>query len=150
MLAQTRIFLGMAKDGLLPRKMFGAIHPKFKTPHRSTILVGAIVSIVAAVTPIDKVSEMTSMGTLLAFAMICGAVLLLRIKQPNIERPYRAPLLYFVAPAGVLFNIWLMTSLRHDTWKAFFTWAAIGIVVYFLYSYRNSNLHKQALAKENA
>ena len=148
MLSQTRIFLGMAKDGLLPRSMFGAIHPKFKTPHRSTILVGAIVSIVAAVTPIDKVSEMTSMGTLLAFAMICGAVLLLRVRHPEIERPYRAPLLYIVAPLGVGFNIWLMTSLRHQTWTAFFTWATIGIIVYFAYSYRHSNLHKDALAKE--
>ena len=145
MLSQTRIFLGMAKDGLLPKSVFGAIHPRFKTPHRSTMLVGGIVSLVAAFTPIDKVSEMTSMGTLLAFAMICGAVLLLRRSNPELERPYRAPALYFVAPAGVLFNIWLMTSLRHDTWIAFFTWATLGIIVYFAYSYRHSNLNKEAV-----
>ena len=100
MLGQSRIFLGMAKDGLLP-KFFKTIHPTFKTPWKSTILIGFVVSVVSAVTPIDKVSEMCSMGTLLAFAMISGAVLLLRYQQPNIERPYKAPIIWFVAPMGV-------------------------------------------------
>lgn len=142
MLSQTRIFLGMAKDGLLPKSMFASIHPKFKTPWKSTLLVGAIVSIVAAVTPIDKVSEMTSMGTLLAFSMICGAVWLLRKREPHIERPYKAPLLYIVAPLGIIFNVWLMTSLRVDTWKAFLIWGTLGILVYFLYSRHKSNLNQ--------
>jgi basic amino acid/polyamine antiporter, APA family len=141
MLGQTRIFLGMAKDGLLPN-FFKTIHPNFKTPWKSTILVGFIVSVVSALTPIDKVSEMCSMGTLLAFAMISGAVLLLRFQQPNIERPYKAPFIYFVAPMGVLFNVFLMTRVRHDTWRAFLIWSAIGIAVYFLYSRSRSNLHK--------
>jgi basic amino acid/polyamine antiporter, APA family len=140
MLGQTRIFLGMAKDGLLPN-FFKTIHPNFKTPWKSTLLVGFIVSVVSALTPIDKVSEMCSMGTLLAFAMISGAVLLLRFQQPNIERPYKAPFIYFVAPMGVLFNVFLMTRVRHDTWRAFLIWSAIGIAVYFLYSRSRSNLH---------
>lgn len=140
MLGQTRIFLGMAKDGLLP-SFFKEIHANFKTPWKSTILVGGIVSVVAATTPIDKVSEMCSMGTLLAFAMISGAVLLLRFQEPNLERPYKAPLIYFVAPMGVLFNVFLMTQVRHETWKAFFIWSAIGITVYFLYSRNKSNLN---------
>jgi amino acid transporter len=80
MLGQTRIFLGMAKDGLIP-KFFRDLHPNFKTPHKSTVMVGAIISIVAAFTPIDKVSEMCSMGTLLAFAMVCVAVMILRVKK---------------------------------------------------------------------
>jgi basic amino acid/polyamine antiporter, APA family len=143
MLGQTRIFLGMSKDGLLP-KFFGEIHEKFKTPWKSTLLVGGIVSVVAAVTPIDKVSEMCSMGTLLAFAMISGAVLLLRFQQPNIERPYKAPWIYFVAPMGVLFNIFLMTQVRSETWHAFLIWSAIGIIVYFLYSKSKSHLNKVA------
>jgi basic amino acid/polyamine antiporter, APA family len=141
MLGQTRIFLGMAKDGLMP-KFFGEIHEKFKTPWKSTILVGAIVSVVAAITPIDKVSEMCSMGTLLAFAMISGAVLLLRFQQPDIERPYKAPWIYFVAPMGVLFNVFLMTQVRKETWHAFLIWSAIGIAVYFLYSRGKSHLNK--------
>ncbi|NJN34045.1 MAG: amino acid permease [Saprospiraceae bacterium] len=141
MLGQTRIFLGMSKDGLMP-KFFKEIHPTFKTPWKSTLLVGGIVSIVAATTPIDKVSEMCSMGTLLAFAMISGAVLLLRFQEPDLERPYKAPLIYFVAPMGVLFNVFLMTKVRPDTWTAFFVWSAIGIAVYFIYSKNSSNLNK--------
>jgi APA family basic amino acid/polyamine antiporter len=142
MLGQTRIFLGMAKDGLLPKNLFASIHPKYKTPYKSTILVGLIVSIVAAVTPIDKVSEMCSMGTLLAFAMICGAVWILRVKEPQLDRPYKAPFLPVVATLGMGFNIFLMTRVRPDTWKAFLIWSTIGVIVYFLYSRKHSNLHE--------
>ena len=142
MLGQTRIFLGMAKDGLLPKKMFGTLHPKYKTPYKSTILVGFIVSIVSALTPIDKVSEMCSMGTLLAFAMVCLAVLILRVKQPDLERPYKTPLIYFVAPMGVAFNIFLMSQVRENTWYAFLIWGTLGVIIYFLYSRRHSNLNK--------
>ena len=141
LLGQTRIFLGMSKDGLMP-KFFGEIHDKFKTPWKSTILVGGIVSVVAALTPINNVSEMCSMGTLLAFAMISGAVLLLRHQAPDLERPYRAPWIYFVAPMGVLFNVWLMTKVRTETWHAFLIWSSIGIAIYFIYSKRHSNLNK--------
>jgi APA family basic amino acid/polyamine antiporter len=139
MLSQTRIFLGMAKDGLLP-KFFKVIHPTFKTPWKSTILVGGIVSVVAAITPIDKVSEATSMGTLLAFSMICGAVWLLRVREPNLERPYKAPLLPIVATLGILCNLYLMWNLRDDTKIFFVIWSTIGVIVYFLYSMRHSNL----------
>jgi len=141
MLGQTRIFLGMANDGLLPKKLFGAIHPKFKTPWKSTLVVGFIISVVAALTPIDKVSEMCSMGTLLAFGMICIAVWVLRVKQPNLERPYKVPFLPVVAILGAGFNLFLMTRTRHDTQVFFVIWSALGILVYFLYSRRNSNLH---------
>jgi APA family basic amino acid/polyamine antiporter len=142
MLGQTRIFFGMAKDGLLPRGIFGALHPKFKTPYKSTILVGLIVSIVAAVTPINNISEMCSMGTLLAFSMVCLAVLILRKREPDLERPDRTPMVNIIAPLGVLFNIFLMTQVRIHTWYAFIIWGTLGVVVYFLYSKRNSNLEK--------
>jgi APA family basic amino acid/polyamine antiporter len=142
MLGQTRIFFGMAKDGLLPRGIFGALHPKFKTPYKSTILVGLIVSIVAAVTPINNISEMCSMGTLLAFSMVCLAVLILRKREPDLERPYRTPMVNIIAPLGVLFNIFLMTQVRIHTWYAFIIWGTLGVIVYFLYSKRNSNLEK--------
>jgi APA family basic amino acid/polyamine antiporter len=142
MLGQTRIFFGMAKDGLLPRGIFGSLHPKFKTPYKSTLLVGLIVSIVAAVTPINNISEMCSMGTLLAFSMVCLAVLILRKREPNLDRPYKTPMVNIIAPLGVLFNIFLMTQVRIHTWYAFIIWGTLGVVVYFLYSKRNSNLEK--------
>lgn len=153
MLGQTRIFLGMAKDGLLPFKIFGKIHETFKTPFRSTIIVGFVISIVASLTPIDKVSEMCSMGTLLAFAMIALAVLVLRIKQPHLERPFKVPFLPVVSTLGVGFNIFLMMYVRKETWIAFLVWSSIGILVYFLYSRKNSKLNdwekEQALLNEN-
>jgi APA family basic amino acid/polyamine antiporter len=142
MLGQTRIFLGMAKDGLLPKKMFGFIHPKFKTPSRSTILVGGVISVVAAVTPINSVSEMCSMGTLLAFAMISIAVVVLRVKQPQLERPFKTPAIFIIGPAGALFNIGLMYFVRPETWIAFICWSSLGILVYFLYSRNHSNLNQ--------
>lgn len=145
MLGQTRIFLGMAKDGLLPKKMFATIHPKFKTPYRSTILVGAIISVVASLTPINTVSEMCSMGTLLAFAMISGAVWLLRVREPNLERPYKTPALPVVAFLGMGFNLFLMTQVRPMTWVAFLVWGTLGIIVYFAYSRQHSNLHNKEL-----
>jgi len=153
MLGQTRIFLGMSKDGLLPA-MFGKIHSKFKTPFQSTILVGLIISIVASLTPIDKVSEMCSMGTLLAFAMIALAVLILRYKQPDLERPFRVPYLPVISVLGVSFNVFLMCFVRRETWIAFLIWSGIGIVVYFAYSKRNSNLNayekeQEELTKKN-
>jgi APA family basic amino acid/polyamine antiporter len=144
MLGQTRIFLGMAKDGLLPFNIFGKVHETYKTPYRSTILVGAVVSIVAASTPIDKVSEMCSMGTLLAFAMISIAVLIMRIKQPELERPFKTPAVWFVAIAGATFNFGLMYFVRPDTWVAFIIWSTLGLVVYFLYSRKHSHLNDYA------
>lgn len=144
MLGQTRIFLGMAKDGLLPFNIFGKVHETYKTPYRSTILVGAVISIVAAVTPIDKVSEMCSMGTLLAFAMISIAVLIMRIKQPELERPFKTPAVWFVAIAGASFNFGLMYFVRPDTWVAFIVWSTLGLIVYFLYSRKHSHLNDYA------
>ena len=142
MLGQTRVFLGMAKDGLLPFGLFGKLHEKFKTPYKSTLMVGLIISIVASLTPIDKISEMCSMGTLLAFAMVCVAVMILRKKKPELERPYRTPAVYLVGTLGVCFNIFLMCFVRPETWVAFLIWGVIGIIVYFLYSKKNSNLNK--------
>ncbi len=149
MLGQTRIFLGMAKDGLLPKSMFGSLHPKFKTPYKSTLLVGGIISVVAAFTPINKISEMCSMGTLLAFAMVCLAVMILRYKEPQLDRPYKTPILPVVGSLGIGFNVFLMSKVRHETWIAFLVWGSLGILVYFLYSRQNSNLHKHKELKES-
>ena len=140
MLGQTRIFLGMAKDGLLP-PFFKDLHSTFKTPYKSTYLVGAIIALVAAFTPIDKVSEMCSMGTLLAFAMVCIAVMILRYKKPELERPYKTPALYLVGTLGVSFNLFLMYYVRAETWYAFIIWGVIGIAVYFFYSKKHAKLN---------
>ena len=142
MLGQTRIFLGMSKDGLLAG-FFKDLHPKYLTPHKSTLLVGLIISIVAALTPIEKVSEMCSMGTLLAFAMVCMAVMVLRVKKPELERPYKTPAVYVVGTLGVGFNLFLMTQVRTETWYTFIIWGTLGILVYLLYSKRHSNLEKE-------
>lgn len=149
LLSQTRIFLGMAKDGLLPYKIFGYVHPTFKTPARSTLLVGGIVSVVSALTPISNLAEMTSIGTLLAFAMICGAVWMLRIKEPNLHRPFKAPALPIVAFLGVVFNVAMMISLKQNTWIRLIVWVAIGLLIYFLYSYKNSKLNQPTLSHSN-
>jgi APA family basic amino acid/polyamine antiporter len=143
LLSQTRIFLNMAKDGLLPANLFATIHPTFKTPWKSTLLVGGIASVVAAVTPIEKATKMTSIGTLLAFAMICVAVLLLRKKQPGLHRPYKVKYLPLVATLGFLFNVLLMFSLDGSTWLRLLVWSIIGVAIYFLYSAKHSNLNKK-------
>lgn len=142
LLSQTRIFLNMAKDGLLPPAYFAAIHPVYKTPWKSTILVGAIASIVAALTPIEKASKMTSIGTLFAFAMICAAVLILRKKQPDLHRPFRLRYLTLIASLGIIFNVLLMFSLDKSTWLRLLVWSVIGIIIYFAYGARHSNLNK--------
>src|SRR5438270_6577752 len=104
-LSQARIFLAMARDGLLPPGVFGAIHPRFRTPHLSTMLTGGIIAVVAALTPITKLEEMVNIGTLMAFVIVCGAVLLLRIREPHAHRPFRTPFLFVFAPLGILINL---------------------------------------------
>ncbi len=142
MLGQTRVFLGMAKDGLLP-EFFKAIHPDFKTPHKSTILVGFVVSLVAAFTPITVLGDMTSFGTLFAFAMVCGAVWLLRRREPNLERGFKVPALPVVAVLGIGTNLFLIYKLSHLAQLLAVSWLAIGVLVYFVYGQRNSNLNKK-------
>jgi APA family basic amino acid/polyamine antiporter len=143
MLGQTRIFLGMAKDGLLP-KFFRDIHPSFKTPWKSTILVGFVVSVIAAFTPIDVLSHMTSFGTLFAFAMVCGAVWLLRIREPQLQRDFKVPMLPLIASAGILTNIFLIINLDSKALLLSLVWLIVGVLVYFLYSKKHSNLEKNS------
>ncbi|MES2516923.1 MAG: amino acid permease [Bacteroidota bacterium] len=141
MLGQTRVFLGMAKDGLLP-SFFRQIHPNFQTPWKSTILVGLIVSLVASFTPIGVLSDMTSFGTLFAFAMVCLAVLILRQRDPDRDRPFKTPLLIIIAPLGIITNVALMSLLDSKAQQFAVVWMVIGLFVYFLYSRGKSNLNK--------
>jgi amino acid transporter len=137
-LSQARIFLAMARDRLLPPGIFAAIHPRFRTPHRSTILTGVLISLVAAFTPITKLEEMVNIGTLMAFVIVCAAVLLLRIRRPHAERPFRTPFLFVFGPLGILVNLIMMLFLPLDTWIRLVVWLFVGLVIYFTYGRRHS------------
>jgi amino acid transporter len=143
-LSQARIFMAMSRDGLLP-VVFGTVHPRFRTPHVATITTGVVICIVAALTPIRKLAEMVNVGTLMAFVIVCAAVLILRIERPNVTRPFRCPLLWLVAPLGMIVNLTLMLFLPLDTWLRLVIWLVIGFVIYFTYSRRHSHLAKHLM-----
>jgi APA family basic amino acid/polyamine antiporter len=142
-LSQARIFLAMARDRLLPPGIFAAIHPRFRTPHRSTMLTGGIIALVAGLTPIKKLEEMVNIGTLMAFVIVCAAVLLLRIRRPNAERPFRTPFLFVLAPLGILVNLIMMLFLPLDTWIRLVVWLVVGLMIYFCYGIRHSTVGQQ-------
>lgn len=141
MLGQSRIFLGMSKDGLIP-KFFSEIHPVNKTPYKNSIFLGAIIAIVAGFTPISTLADMTSFGTLFAFTMVCVAVWLLRIREPNLQRNFRVPALPVIAVFGILINTFLMYKLEQKAQLLSLGWLAIGLIIYFLYSKNNSKLNQ--------
>jgi APA family basic amino acid/polyamine antiporter len=143
-LSQARIFMAMSRDGLLPQ-IFGTVHPRFRTPHVATIVTGVVICITAALTPIYKLEEMVNVGTLLAFVIVCAAVWVLRSQRPEAHRPFRCPLLWLVAPLGILINLTLMLFLPLDTWMRLVIWLALGLVIYFLYSRRHSHLTRHLL-----
>ena len=136
---QSRIFFQIAKDGLLP-SMFARVHPSLGTPYLSQALIGIIVAIVAALTPIDILGEMVSIGTLFAFILVCGAVVYLRQTDAHVPRPFRTPAVPVVPIAGILCCLALMAFLPWETWLRLFVWLAIGLVVYFAYGRSNSVL----------
>jgi APA family basic amino acid/polyamine antiporter len=142
-LSQARIFLAMARDRLLPPSVFGAIHPRFRTPHLSTMLTGGVITLVAAFTPITKLEEMVNIGTLMAFVIVCAAVLMLRLQRPHAERPFRCPALFLVAPLGIVVNLIMMLFLPIDTWLRLVIWLAVGLCIYFSYGLWKSTLGRQ-------
>jgi APA family basic amino acid/polyamine antiporter len=139
LLGQSRVFYSMANDGLLP-PLFSQIHPKFRTPWKSNLLLMVFVSIGAAFTPIARLGNLTSIGTLFAFVLVCIAVVIMRKKEPDLPRPFKTPLVPFVPILGVLVNLALMAGLGIITWAAFLIWMAIGLIVYFSYGRRTSAL----------
>ncbi|MBK5265108.1 MAG: amino acid permease [Alphaproteobacteria bacterium] len=139
MFGQTRIFFVMSRDGLLP-EVFSKVHPKFHTPYVITILTGIFVALFAAFFPVGKLADISNSGTLFAFAAVAIAVFVLRRTDPGRKRPFRTPGLYFTAPIAVAGCIYLFFSLSDDTKLLFVGWAAIGLIVYFLYSYRKSHV----------
>ena len=139
LLSQPRIFYSMSRDGLLP-KAVSKIHPRFRTPWITTIITGFVVMIAAATIPISIAGELTSIGTLFAFAVVSAGVLYLRITQPEVERPFRAPFIWFTGPMGVITSLVLMLTLPLDTWIRLVVWMIIGLLIYFLYGKENSVL----------
>lgn len=147
LLSQARIFLAMARDGLLPPAIFGAVHARYRTPHLSTLLTGGILCVLTAVTPMDWLFTMVNIGTLLAFTIVCAAVMILRLRRPDAHRPFRCPALYVVAPLGIAVNLLMMLFLPVNTWLRLVIWLALGMVIYFAYGRRNSAIG-QALAEQ--
>jgi len=147
LLGQTRVLYAMANDGLLPRKFFADIHPKWRTPWKNTILVGLLAAVVGSLVPIDDIGKMVNIGTLLAFVIVCIAVLMLRRTDPDQPRPFRTPWVPLVPILGVLFNGYMMYRLGWINWARLIIWLAIGLVMYFTYGQKHSKV--QALPENS-
>ena len=143
MLSQPRVMLALARDGLVPKGFFGDIHPKFRTPWKSTILTGIFVAAMAGFIPLSILAEMTSIGTLFAFVIVCGAVLVMRRTNPNANRPFRAPFVPLIPILGILTCLLLMFSLPAENWYRLIIWLLIGLAIYFLYGRRHSVMAEQ-------
>jgi APA family basic amino acid/polyamine antiporter len=138
LLGQTRVLYSMACDGLLPRKFFAAIHPKFRTPYKNTILVGILAAIVGSLVPIDDIGKMVNIGTLFAFVLVCISVLALRRTNPDQPRPFRTPWVPAVPLLGIAFNGYMIYKLGVVNWIRLIVWLVIGLVIYFTYSRHHS------------
>jgi basic amino acid/polyamine antiporter, APA family len=138
MLSLPRVLLAMARDGLLPKSFFGAVHDRFRTPYKSTILTGCFVALLASFLPIGELLQLVNIGTLLAFVIVCAAVLIMRRTNPNAERPFRAPLVPLTPILGIFSCLVLMFSLPALNWLRLVVWLGIGLTIYFLYGRRHS------------
>jgi APA family basic amino acid/polyamine antiporter len=139
LLGQSRVFFSMSKDGLLP-EMFSKVHPRFRTPYVSSITVGLVVAVFASTIPLDKLGEMTSIGTLLAFIIVCAGVLVLRKRRPDLPRPFRAPFSPATPILGILISLAMMLGLPGETWLRLVIWLAVGLVIYFSYGKLHSRV----------
>ena len=144
LMGQPRIFFAMARDGLLPA-MFGKVHTKFQTPYVATIITGVVAMVIAGLFPIGLLGELVSIGTLLAFVIVCAGIIVLRYRSPELVRPFRTPWVPVVPALGILFCGFLMTSLPSDTWWRLIIWMAIGLVIYFAYGKSHSKLGKAGM-----
>ena len=141
LLGQTRVFYSMSRDGLLP-KWASAIHPKFRTPWITTIVFGCFAAIMPAFLPIGKLSELVNIGTLLAFTIVCAGVWVLRVRHPELHRPFKTPLVPLVPILGILSAAYLMTHLTRITWIVMLSWLVLGLIIYFSYSVKHSKVQK--------
>jgi APA family basic amino acid/polyamine antiporter len=143
MLSAPRVFLAMARDGLVPKAFFADVHPRFQTPWKSTIAIGVFVCFLAGLLPIDALLHLTNIGTLFAFVVVCGAVLIMRKTNPDAHRPFRCPLVPLVPVLGIGACLLLMLSLPADNWYRLIGWLALGLVIYFTYGMKHSILGKE-------
>jgi basic amino acid/polyamine antiporter, APA family len=143
LLGQSRVFYSMANDGLL-WKWAGEIHPRFRTPWKSTAIVGVLVAFVAALVPIGDLGQLVSIGTLLAFVIVCAGVWILRVRRPDLNRPFRTPLVPLVPMLGILISLGLMSGLKALTWIRLVVWLVIGMVIYFTYGVKHSKVRNRA------
>jgi APA family basic amino acid/polyamine antiporter len=139
LLGQSRVFYSMSRDGLLPR-IFSDIHPKFRTPWRSNLLMMLFVGVFSALVPIGILGEMTSIGTLFAFVIVCGGIIVMRRTRPDVPRAFRTPLVPLVPILGIISNFLMIFSLGVDNWLRLIVWLLIGLVIYFGYSRYHSKL----------
>ncbi len=144
MLSQPRVFLAMARDGLLPKSFFGAVHERYQTPWKSTILTGIFVGLMGALIPLRVLAELVNIGTLLAFVIVCAAVLVMRRISPETARPFRCPMVPLVPLLGIGFCLLLMFSLPSENWLRLFVWLGIGFVIYFVYGRHHSVLGRMS------
>lgn len=142
LLGQTRVFFAMSRDGLLPR-FFSHVHPKYRTPHRPTILLGVLIAILAGFTSLDELAELVNIGTLFAFVVVALSVIILRRTRPDLPRAFRTPLVPLVPILSVAASVWLMLNLPAETWLRFGVWMLLGFVVYFVYGRSHSRLGRQ-------
>jgi basic amino acid/polyamine antiporter, APA family len=142
LLGQSRVFWTMSRDGLLP-PVVAKVHPRFKTPWITSIVTGIGVAIVSALLTVREAGSLVAIGTLAAFVIVSIGILVLRIREPNLRRPFKAPIIWFTAPMGALSALYLMISLPWSTWQRLLIWFAIGLVIYFAYGYRNSRLARR-------
>ncbi|MEK6604530.1 MAG: amino acid permease, partial [Nitrospirota bacterium] len=143
LLGQIRVFYAMSRDGLLS-PWLSAVHPRYGTPHHATLITGVVVAILAGFVPIGVAAELTNIGTLFAFTLVCGAVLVLRKTRPDLKRPFRTPFVPLVPVLGMAACLGLIGFLPPITWVGFLVWAAAGLILYALYGFRHSKLGKQA------
>jgi basic amino acid/polyamine antiporter, APA family len=147
LMGQPRIFFAMSRDGLLPA-VFGKVHPRFNTPYVTTIITGLVAAVVAGIFPIGLLGELVSIGTLLAFVIVCAGIIVLRRTSPELKRPFKTPFVPLVPILGILICGYMMANLGFDTWMRLIIWMAIGIAIYFLYGRKHSKLRKQNDALE--
>lgn len=147
LLGQSRVFFSMSRDGLLP-KWASAIHPKFRTPWISTIAVGLVVAILPAFLPVARLAELVNIGTLLAFTIVCAGTWVLRVRHPDLHRPFKTPLVPLVPILGMISAVYLMSNLPKITWEVMIGWLLVGLIIYFTYSIKHSKVQKLAKAEE--
>ena len=149
LLGQSRVFYAMSRDGLIP-PVFSTCHPVFRTPWIGTMITGAFAAVLAGVAPLGLLGELVSIGTLLAFAIVCAGILVLRVSRPNYHRPFKTPFVWIVAPMGMAMCIFMMAFLPLDTWLRLLFWTALGLLIYYTYGSRHAKPPRFVMSKQPA